>query len=150
MKKFVSFVATVAMICLLSTALAVTASYHSSNDSSIAKQGNSGIYAYYSDGYNYDNYFIIDFDEGYVYYFQEGVGSTFCDRIKIDSGTLNDVVIITYHDGTDEWSDGFHFKWVNQPDHLVMQDNDGFEYDYYTTDLKEALKLRDGKTITDY
>jgi len=31
-----------------------------------------------------------------------------------------------------------------------MQDNDGYEYDYYTTNLKDALAVREGKTIQDY
>ena len=68
----------------------------------------------------------------------------------MDSGTLNDVLIITYHDGGDEWSYGLHFKWKNQPDDLVVQDEYGFEYDFYTTDLEDALKCRSTKTIVTY
>lgn len=60
------------------------------------------------------------------------------------------MLIITYHDGEDEWSYGLHFKWKNQPDHLIVQDEDGFEWDYYTTDLEDALDLRDSKKIKDY
>ena len=66
------------------------------------------------------------------------------------SGDLNSVLIITYHDGEDTWSYGLHFKWKNQPDHLVVQDEDGFDWDYYTTNLKDALALRDKKTIYNY
>lgn len=48
---------------------------------------------------------FIDFDNGYVYYFCNGYGSEkgaheTCYRLKIDSGTLTDVLIITYHDGS--------------------------------------------------
>ena len=31
-----------------------------------------------------------------------------------------------------------------------MQDNDGFEYEYSTTDLDDALALRNTKTIKEY
>ena len=100
--------------------------------------------------YSYEIYYIIDFDEGYVYSFTEGNGNDTCDRLKIESGDLNDVVVITYHDSGDEWSYGLHFKYKNQPDHLIMEDNDYFEYDYYSTNLDNALKIRDSKTIHDY
>ena len=123
---------------------------YSTNTMKTVKNGNSGIYSYRSRGGQYYNYYIIDFDEGYVYYFTEGNGDTSCDRLKIQSGDLNDKVIITYHDGGDVWSYGLHFKWKNQPDHLIMQDNDGFEFDFYTTDIEDALALKNKKTIYDY
>lgn len=124
--------------------------YYSTNDRQTAKKGNTGVFSYSSSGKNYNVYWIIDFDEGYVYYFLDGDGNTTCDRLKIESGDLNDVLIITYHDGDDEWSYGLHFKWKSLPDILIMQDNDGFEYKYSPTDLKEALKKRESKTIKDY
>ena len=122
---------------------------YSTNDKSTVENGNSGVYAYKSRGGSYDNYYVIDFDEGYVYYFTDGNGND-GDRIKIESGDLNDVVIITYHDGEDEWSEGLHFKWKNRPDHLIMQDHNGFEYDFYSTNLNDALALRNSKNFTDY
>lgn len=122
---------------------------YSTNDETTVRNGNSGVYSYVKDG-SYQIYYIIDFDNGYVYYFCHGNGNETCDRLKIDSGDLNSVLIITYHDGDDVWSEGLHFKWKNQPEHLIMQDNDGFEYDFYTTNLEDALALRDTKTIHDY
>ncbi len=127
-----------------------TAVSYSTNTSETVKNGNAGVYSYKSRGGSYDIYWIIDFDEGYVYWFTDGNGETTCDRLKIDSGDLNSVLIITYHDGGDTWSEGLHFKYVNHPDHLIMQDNDGFEYDYYTTSLSSALSLKNSKTIVDY
>lgn len=124
--------------------------FYSTNSAEKAKEGNSGVFSYKSKGGSYDNYYLIDFDEGYVYSFSEGNGEEICDRIKIVSGNLNDVLIITYHDGATEWSYGLHFKWKRQPDHLVVQDEDGFTYDFYYTDLDEALQIRDNKTIIDY
>lgn len=123
---------------------------YSTNDYETAKKGNSGVFSYVDRGANYDIYWIIDFDAGYVYYFTEGNGEESCDRIAIESGDLNDVLIITYHDGGDEWSYGLHFNYKNNPSKLIMQDNNGFEYEYTTTDLTKALELRDGKTIRDY
>ena len=60
------------------------------------------------------------------------------------------MLMITYRDGSDTWSYGIHFKWKRQPDHLIVQDEDGLEWDFYSTDLNEALELRDLKTIHDY
>ncbi len=72
------------------------------------------------------------------------------DKLKIDYGDLNQYVKITYHDGGDVWSYGMHFKYVNIPDHMILQDNDGYEYDYYPTDLDKALMIRNRKTIIEY
>lgn len=124
--------------------------FYSTNDYETAKQGNSGVFSYKSTGGSYDIYWIIDFDEGYVYWFTDGNGDSTCDRLKIDSGTLNDKVIITYHDGSDEWSYSLHFKYVDHPETLIMVDNDGFDYKYATTDLNNATSIRDTKTINDY
>lgn len=124
--------------------------FYSTNDYETAKQGNSGVFSYKSTGDSYDIYWIIDFDEGYVYWFTDGNGDSTCDRLKIDSGTLNDKVIITYHDGSDEWSYSLHFKYVDHPETLIMVDNDGFDYKYATTDLNNAISIRDTKTINDY
>lgn len=123
---------------------------YSTNNSSTVRNGNSGVYSYKSRGGSYYVYYIIDFDNGYVYYFTEGNGNDSCMRTKIESGDLNDVLIITYHDGDTSWSEGLHFKYVEQPSHLIVQDNDGFEYDYYPTNLQDALAIRDKKSITDY
>lgn len=130
-------------------AVSTSVSY-STNSKDTVKNGKTGVYSYKSHGGSYDIYYIIDFDEGYVYYFCDGNGDTTCDRIKIDSGTLNDVVIITYHDGGVTWQEGLHFKRARQPDHLIVEDHNRYEYDFYTTDLSLALAKRDSKTIHDY
>ena len=123
---------------------------YSTNDQNTVKNGNSGVYAYIKRGESYSNYAIIDFDERYVYFFSEGNGNEVCERLKMDTGTLNTVLMITYHDGSDVWQNGLHFKYENQPEHLILQDNFGSEYDYYTTNLDEALELRRTKQIKDY
>ncbi|MDE6745736.1 MAG: PASTA domain-containing protein, partial [Oscillospiraceae bacterium] len=91
---------------------------------------------------------IIDFDEEYVYRFTSDENT--CDRLKIDSGDLNDVLIVTYHDGDNSWQNGLHFKWKNHPDHLILEDNNHFETDFYSTNLNDALNIRDKKKIIDY
>lgn len=123
---------------------------YSTNSLDKSKEGSSGIYAYKSIGGIYDIYFVIDFEGGYVYSFTEGNGNGICDRNKIESGNLNSVLMITYHDGEDMWSYGLHFEWKNQPDHLVVQDNDGFETDLYYTNLRDAVKIMDSKSVIDY
>lgn len=124
--------------------------FYSNNNYATAKKGNTGVFAYKDKGKLYDIYWIIDFDEGYVYYFTHGEGDNFCDRLKIESGDLNSRIVITYHDSGSTWSYGLHFKYVEHPETLIMNDNNGFEYEYTTTDLNAALKLRGEKKITDY
>ena len=124
--------------------------FYSTNDYDTAKNGNSGVFSYRERGSSYDIYWIIDFDEGYVYYFTDGNGETICDRLKIDSGTLNDNVTITYHDGGDTWSYSLHFKYADHPETLIMVDQNGFDWEYSTTDLDDALAIRATKNIKDY
>lgn len=124
---------------------------YTTNDLATAKKGNTGVYAYKKSGSNYSIYYIIDFDERYVYRFTDGGdGDTTCDRLRIESGDLNSVLIVTYHDGDTTWSNGLHFNWVNQSDHLIMEDNDHFEWDFYPTDLYAALSIKATKRIVDY
>jgi hypothetical protein len=122
---------------------------YTTNDKETAKKGNTGVFAYAKSA-TYTNYYIIDFDEGYVYFFSEGNGSETCDRMKIDSGDLNSGVTYTYHDAGDTWEEYLHFKWKNQPDTLIMVDSSGYEVQYRTTNLEEALEIRDNKKIIDY
>ncbi len=124
--------------------------YYSTNDLKTAKKGNSGVFSYVKQGKVYDIYIIIDFDEGYYYYFLERDGNTFCDRLRIDEGDLNSHIIVTYHDGGDEWQNLLYFKYANQPDHLILLDGNHLEFDFYPTDLEKALKIRETKTIHDY
>lgn len=124
--------------------------FYSTNDYETAKKGNTGVFSYVDRGNSYDIYYIIDFDEGYVYYFTDGNGENFCDRLKIESGDLNTNIKITYHDGDTQWSYKFHFKYENHPETLIMIDQNGFDLEYSTTDLDDALSIRDTKTIKDY
>ena len=125
-----------------------TVSY-STNTIDTVKDGSSGVYSYIKEGPQYDQYYIIDFEEGYVYSFDQG-SSEDCDRLKIESGDLKSGVIITYHDGEDVWSYELYFEEQNNPEHLIMKDNDGFTYDYYPTGLEDAVKLKDSKYVHDY
>ena len=124
--------------------------YYSTNNKDTVKDGNKGVYAYSSIGKNYTIYLIIDFDEGYVYRFIEGNGDAICDKVKIVSGDLNSYVLITYHDGNDKWSYGIRFAWKRQPGHVILQEETGFETNFYPTDLDDALILRDKKEIISY
>lgn len=124
--------------------------FYSTNDYETAKKGNSGIFSYRYNPGSYYIYWIIDFDEGYAYYFTEGNGEETCDRVKIVSGDLNDKIIVTYNDGNTKWSYGLHFKYVNHPETLIMQDQNGFDYKYTTTDLDDALEIRNSRRIVNY
>ena len=114
--------------------------YYSSNDSETVKNGNSGIYAYRSDG-NYYVYYLIDFDKKEVYYFTEGNGDESLIKAPIISGDLNDKIITSWTDGDDTWKAGLHFKWKRQPDILIVQHENGIEFEFYITNLKEAQEI---------
>ena len=128
----------------------LTAVYYSTNDYETAKKGNTGMYSYKNTGGTYDVYWIIDFNEGYVYWFTDGNGESTCDKVKIDSGDLNDRVTVTWHDGGDQWSWYLHFKYVNNPSTLIVNDHNGFPAEFTTTNLESALKVRNTKTIMKY
>lgn len=125
---------------------------YTTNDKTTYKNGNSGVYSYKSRGKNYDVYYIIDFDDGVVYDFTDGNGEETCTKAYIKSGDLNSTLVVTYYDGDDSWESGLYFKYKKQPDHLCFQLEAGYPFilDLYTTDLEEALKLRDTKNITDH
>lgn len=124
--------------------------YYSTNDKETAKNGNSGKFAYKKSGKFYDTYWLIDFDEGYVYNFPHGDGQMHCDKVKIVSGTLNDSLKVTWHDGSDEWSWYLHFKYVNFSETLIVVDHNGFDYEFTTTDLNKALEILNTKDIKEY
>lgn len=124
--------------------------FYSTNDYETATKGNSGVFSYCERTASYDIYWIIDFEDGYVYYFTDGDGETFCDKLKIESGDLNAGITITYHEGGTVWSNRLHFKYENHPETLIVRDHNGFKNEYSTTDLDDALSIRDTKTITEY
>ena len=123
---------------------------YSTNDYETAKKGNTGVFAYASTDYEYEVYWIIDFDEGYVYYFTDGTGETFCDRVKIEQGDLNNYVKVTWHEAGTEASWRLFFKYQNIPTILVVRDHYGSNIEFSPTNLENALKIRDTKKITDY
>ena len=125
--------------------------YYTTNDEDSVKNGDSGVFAYVKKGSNYDIYIIIDFDEGYYYYFKHGDGSMNGDKVKITSGTLKEKVVITYDDGGgSQWCEGISFKDSSITDKAYWYDADNFEYEFTATDLQSALTIRDSKTLTDY
>lgn len=56
--------------------------FYSTNDYETAKNGNTGVFSYRDRGSSYDIYWIIDFDEGYVYYFTDGNGESSLRQIE--------------------------------------------------------------------
>ncbi len=121
--------------------------YYTTNDNETAKKGNTGKYSYVKKGNSYDIYWVIDFDNGYVYNFSEGNGESYYEKIKIKSGNLNDGLELSYKDSNNAWARYIHFKYKNQPYKLVIIDNDYFDYEFSTTSLENVLKMMDTKTI---
>ncbi|MBQ7857459.1 MAG: zinc ribbon domain-containing protein [Oscillospiraceae bacterium] len=123
--------------------------YYSTNDRETAKKGNTGVFAYKSKGGSYAVYWIIDFDEGYVYFFTEGNGEDYCDKLEIVTGNLNDRVTITWDYDGDKASWYLHFKYVNTPTTLVVNDHLGLQTEFSPTDLDDALSVRSTKRIVE-
>lgn len=123
--------------------------FYSTNDYETAMNGNSGVFSYKSKDGSYDAYWIIDFDEGYAYFFTDGNGENFCDKVKITSGTLNDQMTITWNVDGEKTNWYLHFKYVNSPVTLIINDHMGITTEFTTTDLDDALKLRDTKNIVE-
>lgn len=127
----------------------ITYNYYTTNDNEDAKKGNTGVYSYIKKGDFYDIYYIIDFDNGYIYYFNEGEDNDWCDKLKIKSGDLNSTLLFTYHDGGDVWDEALYFKYKNQPSILILEDGNHLQWEFSPTNLENALKLRDMKKITE-
>ncbi len=124
---------------------------YTTNSESEAKDGNKGQYAYMYNGRNYKQYIIIDFDEGYVYFFNVGDGSFTYDRSKLTSGDLNSYVLVTWKDGSDSWENALHFEYKNQPDRLIFEDSLGASVgDYRPTNLKKAFDIMNGLKMQDF
>lgn len=124
--------------------------FYSTNDYETAKNGNTGVFSYKSNGGSYDVYWIIDFEDDYVYFFTDDNGESACDKVKIVSGDLNGKITVTWYDSGDQWSWYLHFKYENQPETLIVNDHLGIATEFTTTDLTDALSLRDTKKIITY
>lgn len=124
--------------------------FYSTNDYETATKGNTGVFSYKNKSGSYDVYWIIDLDAKYVYFFTDGNGENTCDKVKITAGDLNDRITATWHDGGDQWSWYLHFKYKNHPETLVVNDHNGFATEFRTTDLDDALSVRDSKKIKNY
>lgn len=124
---------------------------YTTNGSKTYKDGNQGIYAYRQNAGSYYNYWIIDFNEGYVYSFSDGNGSKSGEKARITSGDLSNKLVVTYQDGDEVWSHNFYFKNKNQPSVIIFEIEDGYDWhvDCNSTDLKKALELMNLKRITD-
>ena len=91
---------------------------------------------------------MIDFDNGFVYRFLNNEETA--ERVKIVSGDLNSYVLLRYKDGNQIWEEALSFKYKNKPEILILQDNDRFEWEFYSYDVSDAVKLLKTKKIVDY
>ena len=118
-------------------------SYHSSKDLDTARKGNSGVYAYREWHPDHcDNYIIIDFNNDRVIAFSDDGEYSSYTVYKIEEGSLDRRVIMSVTDKRgNKTLYGLHFKYVLNPEHLILQSIDGTEVDYIATDLSNALDL---------
>lgn len=126
-----------------------TVDYHSSHNKEVAVLGNSGIYAYKNNGSSYETYFIIDFDAEVVYSFNVGNGDVSGDIGTIISGDLNTHIEVSYQTYDASYIMGISFYTKNRPDHVIVQDSYGNEFDFYTTNLDSALSLKNKYSFPD-
>lgn len=118
--------------------------FYSTNDLETAKKGNSGKFAYIRKAKEYDVYFLIDYDEGYVFNYTYRQGDQDGLAFTIDTGDLNEGLHITHHsdDGLDDFSYVLKFHERNNPTIMVLYDRE-LEAEYMATSIDEAIKIRD-------
>ncbi len=116
----------------------------------IKVNGSEGIFAYKSMAAGSSSYWILDFDEGYAYFFVDDDMLTICVKLAITSGDLNSVVIVPFHNDDNVYYYSLYFKYADDPEYMIEEDSDGNKYDYEATDVAAAVELRDKKDITDY
>ena len=121
--------------------------FYSTNNYEKAKEGKTGVFSYKNKKGSYDVYWIIDFDNGYVYFFTDGNNESTCDKLKIVSGDLNDRITIKWDKDT-IWY--LHFKYVEHPETLVVNDHLSTSTEFTTTKLSDALNIRANKTICEW
>ena len=63
---------------------------------------------------------------------------------------MNGKIAVAWHSGGDEWSWKLHFKYNDYPETLVVNNHNRFATEFTITDLDNALKLRNTKTIHEY
>ena len=121
---------------------------YSTNDETTIKDGNRGVYAYRTYGAEYHVYYIIDFNENCVYRFPDN--DSYYDKVPITSGDLNSVLIITYREGNRTSQEKLCFIRQNHPEYLKIQEENGNVIQLDTTNLNEALKLRDQRKVIEW
>ncbi len=122
--------------------------YYSSNTLEVARKGNSGVFCYKQMASDYEQYYIIDFDEECVYYFS--TNDSMCMRMKNISGDLNNGLTVNYKDGDTEWTEILHFHYKEQPTALILLDKDCFEIKFIPGDLDTALMYKKSMEIVDF
>ncbi len=108
-----------------------------------ASDGNSGIYAYkFKNNTNPYIYYIIDFNEGFVYRFYNKDYSNGSEKAKIVSGTLNDRMTFSYYDSgaSLRWTNAIYFRYVGIHTSAYYEDHDGFQFELEPTSLETALE----------
>ena len=124
--------------------------FYSTNTKDDVKNGNNCIYAYLGIPDMYEHYYIIDFDEGYVYSFKDENDNNDCQKLKIDSGNLKKELVLTYNGGKTKWDNKLYFELEDNADFLLLEDKDEAKGYFVGTDLNKALELKDSKNIKDY
>ena len=88
----------------------------------------------------YEQYYLIDFDEGVVYSFHYEQGYVDGTEYTIDSGDLNNGLKAIYNDG--EFTIVIHFHYVNNPA-VLIEYVDGEETKYSATSIDDVLELKE-------
>lgn len=114
--------------------------FNSTNDAETAKLGNSGKFSYIMRAPKYDQYYLIDFDEGVVYNFHYENGYVDGTVYTIGSGDLNSGLKVIYNDG--EFTFYLHYHYENNPAALIEL-LDGEETKYDAASIDDTLKIKE-------
>jgi len=125
------------------TTTTTTTKKTSALDTFRSSDGNILAYIQKSSPYTYR---IIDLNNKVVYFFEGGRYGHY--KGTIISGDLNTVLVVKYKYNGGTYREGIHYRYVNNPDNLVVQDGKtGEEYDFKPTNLEDAQALLNETTL---
>lgn len=118
--------------------------FNSTNDEETAKLGNSGKFAYMRRAPQYEQYYLIEFDEGVVYSFHYEQGYVDGTEYTIESGDLNNGLYIMYDSDDDEndFTDVLYFHYVNNPA-VLIENHNGAETKYNAASIDDAIEIKE-------
>lgn len=107
------------------------------------------VYAFTTEEGDFASYYVIDFEQGYIYMFHADEYDDSCFALPIEAGNLEDGLTASISDGYSMVPFTMHYKDANQTERVVMTIEGAYEVELVATSLEEALMVKEGKTIVE-